>query len=80
MGFPIQSKEMRIQQITQNKKDHDVKCYKPKWKISGFYKHNPHLWCSTCGWYLSQSDIEIAGLQDIFLNLLKNDNPEGYYL
>ena len=51
-----------------------------KWQLSGFYKHNPHLWCSHCGWYLDQNEIKSKGYTEVFQNLLKNDNPEGYYL
>lgn len=50
------------------------------WKISGFWKHNPHLWCSYCCIYLDQNRINELGYTEIFYNLLKNDNPEGFYL
>lgn len=66
--------------------DHSIKTEECKqnghrWQISGLYKHNPHLWCSNCGWYLETSKIkEEKGLTKIFIDLLNNDNPEGFYL
>ena len=50
-----------------------------KWELTGFYKHNPHLWCSYCFIYLDQNEIKAKGYTDIFHDLLNNNNPEGYY-
>ena len=51
-----------------------------KWKIDGFYKYNPHLWCLHCGWDLDTKNIKEKGLTKIFLDLLNTDNQEGFYL